>query len=191
MFRKLLALLILVTFVLTACGAPAAPVQSAAQASGNPAGQGLFTLNCGECHGKDGSGTDEAPAVFGHTADEITKQVRTPEGDMKAIPSEKLADADLAQIVQYVTSLGGADAHPNIKPTDEERVHLMAVYEAIKDHDKMDRQTATDHLQQAIALATGDTANMYQDMLAAIKSGKAGNARHELKDMLGLMEGMQ
>jgi mono/diheme cytochrome c family protein len=195
MLRKLIPLITLLALILAACGSPSAstpatpkglnPVASAAQ------GQQLFQLNCGECHGKDSTGTDEAPAVLGHTADEITKQVRTPEGDMKAIAPAKLSDADLAQIVQYVTGLGGADAHPDIKPTDEERVHLMAAYESIKDHDKLDRQTATNHLQQAGALASGDAADMYNAMITWIKSGKAGNARHELKDMLGLMEGMQ
>jgi hypothetical protein len=151
----------------------------------------LFELNCGECHGKDGTGTDEAPAVLGHTADEMAKQIRTPEGDMKAILPDKLSDADMAKIVQYASSLGGADAHPEIKPTDEERVHLMAAYEAIKDHEKMDRPAGINHLQQAIALATGEAADLYQDMLASIKAEKAGNARHELKDLLGLMEGMK
>ena len=189
MFRKLLALLILIALVLTACGTPAAPVQSAAQTSSNTASQDLFALNCGECHGKDGSGTDEAPAVFGHTAEQITQQVRTPAGDMKAIPPDKLSDADLALIVQYVTGLSGKAAHSeSVKPGNEERVHLMAAYEAIKDHEKMDRQAAIDHLEQAVALASGEASNMYEDMVASIKAEKAGNARHELKDLLGLEE---
>ncbi len=189
MFRKLLALFILVTLVLTACGAPAAPVQSAAQTSGNTSGQDLFALNCGECHGKDGSGTDEAPAVFGHTVAQITQQVRTPEGDMKAIPPDKLTDADLALIVQYVTGLSSKEAHSeSVKPSDEERVHLMAAYEAIQDHEKMDRQAAIDHLEQAVALASGEASNRYEDMVASIQAEKAGNARHELKELLGMEE---
>ncbi len=189
MSRKLFALLMLVALGLTACGAPAAPVQSAARTTGNTAGQDLFVLKCGECHGKDGSGTDEAPAVVGHSAEQITQQVRNPEGYMKAIPPNKLSDADLALIVQYVTGLSSKAAHSeSVKPSDEERVHLMAAFEAIQDQEKMDRQAAIDHLEQAVALASGEASNMYEDMVASIKAEKAGNARHELKELLGMEE---
>ena len=186
MFRKLLPVLVIATLVLTACSG-GSPAQSSA-ASAPAKGQEVFKTNCGECHGDDGSGTDEAPALSGHTAEEVTKQVRTPEGDMKAIAPDKLSDADLALIAQYVVSLSGKDAHPDIKPSDEEKTHLMAAYEAIKDKDQMDRQTAINHLDQAAALASGDASDLYQQMITAIKGGKAGNARHELKDLLGLME---
>lgn len=194
MLRKLLPLLVITALALTACGggAPAAP-QAGAQSQGGAAsssqGQQLFALNCGECHSEDGTGTDEAPAVIGHTTDQVLKQVRTPEGDMDAIPADKLSDADLALIAAYVTSLGGKEAHSEeVKPTEEESVHLMAAYEAIKDHENMDRETAINHLDQAVALASGDAANLYEGMIAAIKGGKAGNARHELKELLGMVE---
>ncbi len=186
MFRKLIPLLTLAALVLAACGT--SPAQSGAVAAAPAKGQEVFKTNCGECHGNDGGGTDEAPALAGHTADEVTKQVRTPEGDMKAIPPDKLSDTDLALIAQYIVGLGGKDAHPDIKPSEEEKTHLMAAYEAIKDKDKMDRQTAINHLDQAVALASGDASMVYTDMLNAIKAGKAGNARHELKELLGLME---
>ena len=193
MFRKLLPLLIIIALALTACGggAPAAS-QAGAQRQGGAAssaqGQQLFALNCGECHSEDGTGTDEAPAVLGHTTDQILQQVRTPEGDMDAIPADKLSDADLALIAQFVASLGGEEAHPAIEPTEEERVHLEAAFDAIKDYENMDRQAATTHLEQAVALATGDAAELYEDMLASVKAEKAGNARHELKELLGLTE---
>ena len=188
MFRKLLPVLVVATLILTGCSG-GSPAQSNAAVAAVPAkGQEVFKTNCGECHGDDGSGTDEAPALAGHTADAVTKQVRTPEGDMKAVPPDKLSDADLTLIAQYVVSLGGKDAHPDIKPSDEEKTHLMAAYEAIKDKDQMDRQTAINHLNQAMALASGDASMVYTDMVSAIKANKAGNARHELKDLLGLME---
>jgi len=192
MLRKLLPLLVITALALTACGggAPAVP-QAGAQGQGGAApaqGQQLFALNCGECHSEDGSGTDEAPAVLGHTADQILQQVRTPEGDMEAIPADKLSDADLALIAQFVASLGGEEAHPAIEPTGEERVHLEAAFEAIEDYENMDRETAITHLDQAVALATGDAAELYEDMLASVKAEKAGNARHELKELLGLTE---
>ncbi len=185
MFRKLLTALIIATLVLTACGG-GSPAQSGAATPAK--GQEVFKTNCGECHGDDGSGTDEAPALAGHIVDEVTKQVRDPEGDMEAISPDKLSDADLALIAQYVASLGGQDAHPDVTPNEEEKTHLMAAYEAIKDHENMDRQTAINHLEQAAALASGDATELYNEMVTAIKGGKAGNARHELKELLGLME---
>src|SRR3990170_4211404 len=120
MFRKLLPLLIIIALALTACGggAPAASqagAQGQSGAASSAQGQQLFALNCGECHSEDGTGTDEAPAVLGHTADQILQQVRTPEGDMDAIPADKLSDADLALIAQFVASLGGEEAHPAIE----------------------------------------------------------------------------
>ena len=108
---------------------------------------------------------------------------------MEAIPADKLSDADLALIAQFVTGLGGKEAHSEeVKPTDEESVHLKAAYEAINDHEAMDRETAINHLDQAVALASGEAADLYEEMITAIKASKAGNARHELKELLGLME---
>ena len=190
MLRKLLFPgIVVIALALAACGTPSAP--PAAQGSSGAAtstGQELFALNCGECHSDDGSGTDEAPAVFGHTVEEVKEQVRNPTGEMDVIPPDKLSDADLALIVEYVASLGGAEAHPDIQPSAEEQTHLMAAYEAIKDHENMDRQAALDHLDQAAALANGEGAELYEDMLASIKAEKAGNARHELEELLGLAE---
>jgi len=61
-------------------------------------------------------------------------------------------------------------------------------YEAIEDHENMDRETAITHLEQAVALASGEAAELFDKMLESIKAGKAGNARHELKALLGLAE---
>lgn len=190
MLRKLLPLLVITALTLTACGGgtPAAP-PSGAQGQGGAApvqGQRLFALNCGECHSDDGSGTDEAPTVLGHTADQVIEQVRNPEGDMAAIPADTLSDADLVLIAEYVASLGGEEALPQIEPSDEERIHLEAAFEAIEDYENMDREAAITHLDQAIALAAGDAAELYEDLLASVKAEKAGNARHELKELLGL-----
>ena len=187
MLHKLLPLLTLATLILAACGG--SPAQPGSAASASTPGQALFATNCGECHSDDGSGTDEAPAVKGHTVEQVLEQVRAPEGDMDAIPTGKLSDADLSLIAQYVTSLGGGEAHPDIMPTDEERAHLEAAYQAIEDHENMDRETAVTHLDQAVALASGESADLYQELIDSIQAKKAGVARHELKELLGMEEG--
>ncbi|MBI3360523.1 MAG: cytochrome c [Chloroflexi bacterium] len=187
MFRKLLPVIAIAALGLAACSSP--PAQSSAGSAGGPdvsQGKALFATNCGECHSDDGTGTDEAPNVAGHTAEQVKAQVRQPEGDMKAIGADKLSDADLEKIAAFVVSLPGAEAHPDIKPTDEEMIHLKAAFQAIEDHENMDRDAAITHLDQAAALASGDTAKLYEEMLEAVKAKKAGNARHELKELLGM-----
>ncbi len=163
MMRRLVPAFIIAGLLLTACGT-ASPTQPGAQAPGGAAsaqGQALFALNCGECHGDDGSGSDEAPAVAGHTLEQVIQQVREPEGDMEAIPADKLSEVDLQVIAAYVASLPGEDAHPAIQPSEEERAHLEAALEAIHDFEAMDRSAAITHLEQAVALASGDSAQLY------------------------------
>ena len=189
MSQKLLAVSLAAALLLAACGTstqPAAPPPVAA----NVQGQELFALNCGECHSDDGAGTDEAPAVRGHTVEDVLKQVREPEGDMEAILPDKLSDADLQLIAEYVSTLPGEEAHPDTlrEPTDEEAVHLKAAFESIEDYENMNREAAITHLDQAVALASGDAAELYEELIKAIEAKKAGNARHELKELLGLEE---
>lgn len=186
MVRKIIPVFITLTFALTGCVSAANDNQ---QVPASPA-QALFEENCGECHGDDGSGSDEAPTVAGHAAEKVREQVRMPEGDMKAVPPEKLSDADLELIAQFVAGLGGGEATraEELTPSQEERDHLMAAYEAIKDVTNMDRDAAIEHLQQAAALATSDAGEVYEEFIQAIKTKKAGTARHELRELLGLME---
>lgn len=190
MQRPLLFLFALSTVALAACGSPAASGQTATPASIEQ-GKELYTVNCGACHGADGRGSDQAPTVFGHTAEQVREQVRDPMGEMIAFPADRLSDEDLALIVDYITSVEAEAAHPDIEPTDQEREHLMIAYEAIQDYKNMDRQTAIDHLNQAIALASGESAEVYQELLDEIEAGRAGNARHELAELLGIEEEMR
>lgn len=185
MAHKIIPLFVILTLVLAACGSTGEPKSEL------PANQGqeLFALNCGECHGNDGTGTDEAPTILGHTLEQVKEQVRMPEGDMEAISSEKLSDADLESIAQFVASMHpGEEAHEEMMLSDEERIHLMASYEAIEDHENMDREAGIEHLEQAAALATGETAEFYEEMIELLEAKKAGTVRHELKELLGMME---
>lgn len=185
MLHKAIPLLVAFSLVLAACGSAG---QSGATTS-DAQGQELFVSNCGECHGNDATGSDKAPTIIGHTIEKVKEQVRTPEGDMDAISPDKLSDSDLELIAQFVASLGaGEEAHEEITFSDEERTHLMAAYEAIKDKDNIDRETAVQHLEQADALATDEAAKLYEELIEAIEAKKAGTARHELKELLGLMD---
>ena len=72
-------------------------------------------------------------------------------------------------------------------PSDEEMLHLMAAYEAIADSQNMDGELAINHLQQAMALASGAAAEKYAELIEDIESGKSGTARYELEELLGMM----
>jgi hypothetical protein len=64
----------------------------------------------------------------------------------------------------------------------------MAALEAIEDAENIDRELAINHLQQAMALASGAAAEIYAELIEDIESGKAGTARHELEELLGMMD---
>lgn len=185
MAHKIIPLFATLALVLAACGSAGEPGDSGSATQE----QDLFVLNCGECHGNDGTGSDEAPGIPGHTVEQVREQVRTPEGDMEAISPEKLSDADLELIAQFVAGMGGGEeAHMGeISPSDEERIHLMAAYEAIEDFENMDREAGIEHLEQAAALASGEAAEFYEELVELVEAKKAGTARHELKELLGLM----
>lgn len=109
---------------------------------------------------------------------------------MEAIPTDKLSDTDLEVIAEFIAGLGqGEAAHEQeINLSAEERIHLLAAYEAIEDHENMDREAGIEHLEQAAALATGEAGEFYEELIEAIEAKRAGTARHELKELLGLMD---
>lgn len=87
-------------------------------------GQQLFvSKGCSACHGAQGEGTGIAPALGGHTGGQVKRQVRSPVGLMPAFAPDKISDAELEQIAQYVTTLAVDHQHdendaPHQEPGD-------------------------------------------------------------------------
>lgn len=191
MLSKLRSVLFLAALVLSAC-APSGAAQNASDSMTQ--GRGQYVALCASCHGVDAAGSDLAPSVIGRNADAIRAQVRNPVGEMPSFTPALLSDNDLELVIQYVLSQAevGDEEHEHeeeeIAPTEEERVHLMAAFEAIEDYGTMDREAAIAHLQQAFALSTGEKAEMYAELIEFLENNKAGNARHELEELLGMME---
>lgn len=187
MIRKLLPLFVLASFVLAACG-----TSEPSQAGSGPLAQGKtkFDVLCASCHGGDGTGSGSAPSILGHDAEEISLQVRNPEGNMPTFSPTLLSDNDLELLVQYAMSLSAerGEAHTDILPGEEEKAHLMAAYEAISDSQNVDSEAAINHLQQAIALATDEAASVYAEIVDYIEFGNAHDANHELEELLGLAQ---
>jgi mono/diheme cytochrome c family protein len=74
-------------------------------------GHSTYRAHCAQCHGKDGQGSDRAPALLTHRV-----QHRATEGDLhwllvngnkeRGMPSwSKLGDLQLWQVIRYVRSL--------------------------------------------------------------------------------------
>ncbi|HLC04139.1 MAG TPA: c-type cytochrome [Anaerolineales bacterium] len=189
MTRRTLIALTLGALALPACGGSSGTVAAPAGSQTDLArGQQLFSENCGECHGLDAAGSDEAPAAVGHSPEEVIEQARNPMGDMDPIPVGELSDADLALIAAYLQTLDGAEAHPEIEPGEAEQLHLVAALEAIEDPENLNREEAVSHLEQAVALASGEAAGLYAELLEAVENRRAGVARHELEEILGMAE---
>jgi len=187
MLPKMFIVSALAALVLSACGSSGVS-QNTSDALGQ--GQTQFTSLCASCHSVNGTGSDLAPSIIGLPGDAIKAQIRNPNGAMPAFSAEVLSDANLDLLVQFVLSLGGSDetADEEITPSEQEKVHLMAAYEAIADYQNMDRETAINRLQQAIALASGTAAAKYTELIEAIQDGKAGTARYELEELLGITD---
>jgi len=186
MSSKLPIVWALAALVLSGCGA-----SGSAQVSADALAQGetQFVTFCAACHGVDGTGSDIAPSVIGHPADAILAQVRNPIGEMPAFTSGTISDTNLTPRRVCVLSLDSSEGEQDaaFTPSDEEMLHLMAAYEAIADSQNMDGELAINHLQQAMALASGAAAEKYAELIEDIESGKSGTARHELEELLGMM----
>lgn len=185
MIPKPLTVFILAGFVLAGCsplGTPQAGSDSLAQ------GKAKFDAFCASCHGGDATGSSLAPSIYAYEAEQIKGQVRNAVGNMPTFSSTLLPDSDLELIVQYVLSLGAAreETQASLTPIEEERAHLMAALEAIRTYQDMDPVVAINHLQQAIALTSGNVSSVYLEMVESLESGKTDEVRQDLEILLGI-----
>lgn len=128
--------------VVTACGGASLP---AATVTGDlrpeEPGEYVFESLCASCHGDQGAGA-LAPALAGHTVDQVLRQVRAPVGEMPMFPAERLTEFGLADVASYVAGMPEADAehggHEHAeglsKQEASEIVHILLA-RAIRDED--------------------------------------------------------
>jgi mono/diheme cytochrome c family protein len=102
--------------VAPAAPAPATP-QTAAASPSTSAGRALFLANgCLACHGKDAQGTHFAPSLIGITKKyppaQLTDLLHHPKKAMRAggMPAVTVNDAQMKELVAYLSSLGTAPA---------------------------------------------------------------------------------
>lgn len=78
------------------------------------AGADLFDHKCSTCHGEGGTG-DGAPDLRNvhFTPERMRTQIRNGSGRMRPIPVARLADADMEQVLAWLTTIGAVDQpHP-------------------------------------------------------------------------------
>ena len=95
------------TLMLAAGLALAAPANAADAA----AGKALAEASCADCHGEDGAGDDEVPAITGFPVEKFTKAMkeykdgtRTKSKKMTK-EAQKLSDAQVADLAAYYATL--------------------------------------------------------------------------------------
>jgi len=82
------------------------------QAGGDPARGKELSVDCADCHGEDGKGDDETPALVGHDEAFLVEQLkafksgeRKDEEDTMLMYTEDLSEQDMADLAAYYASL--------------------------------------------------------------------------------------
>lgn len=85
-----------------------------AQAGGDAARGGKLSVDCSDCHGQDGKGDSETPAIAGMDEAEHVAALkayasgeRVDETDMMGDIASELSEQDMADLAAYYKSLGG------------------------------------------------------------------------------------
>ncbi len=88
-------------------------VSAAAQAGGDAANGEKLAANCVDCHGADGKGIDDAPAIAGLDETEHFEMLkgyksgeREDEAGVMQMFTEELSEQDMADLAAYYATLG-------------------------------------------------------------------------------------
>ena len=174
--------------LLAGCGGPsptATPTPTAALSLVEQGEQLYRAKGCSSCHGIGAGGSDFAPALPGHSADQVRRQVRSPLGSMPAFGPAQVSDQELDLLVAYVESLEAEGPHS--EPT------ALALDEAVAMHHWMaltalaaeNPAEAVHHVGHAIELlADGAHRDAMEAVLGSLESGALHDAEHEIEEML-------
>jgi len=173
--------------LIAACGdiyggaTPSAPSTSGAATSTAPPlvtpaatlaseGQRLFTANgCAACHGPNGEGSAIAPGLAGHTGRQVTRQARAPVGQMPVFPPSQISNTELAQIAEYIESLGGDHLHVSSDdPNQSLTQHHWMILFALEDESPGE---AVHHIDHITGLVAGQHLAQMNEAKEAIETG--------------------
>ena len=183
----LLAVMVLMALV-AACGArdPGAPPTPTETLSIPQQGEQLFQAKgCATCHGMSAEGSAIAPALPGHSADQVRRQVRSPIGTMPRFGPDRISDGELESLVAFIGGLVPPQAHeePTGLPSDDAVVmhHWMALTSLTAG----DVSEAIHHVRHIIDLVEDpEHAHRMEEVLAGLEAGQLHDAEHEIESML-------
>ncbi len=195
---KLFALGILLSSMLTAaaCGAAATPTviatleptpTSAPSLTLVPEvhGQQLFVdKGCAACHGQNAEGSDIAPALPGHTAEQVRRQVRNPIGTMPRFGPERISDEELEELVEFITELT-SDGHGEplgLAMQDVVAMHHWMALLALKADKVTEAKHHVDHIIDLVE--DKDHRHQMEEVLEALDGGHLHEAEHPIEEML-------
>ena len=144
--------------------------------------QAYLAGGCGSCHGENADGTDVAPALAGHTPEQIRQQVRSPLAQMPAYSTEQLSDEDLEAIVEYITGLEPMEEH--VEPVKLSEVVSIHHWMAISAIAAGDREDALHHVGHIIEAVTGEHRETMTRARELLREGDLHEAEHLIEEML-------
>lgn len=171
--------------VLAACSSGDAATAKTAPGD-TPTGARLFLTNgCSTCHGQDAIGSDVAPALPGHTEDQVVRQVRSPVGRMPAYSQSQISDAELDLIADYIVSLGGGGEHQEPVSLGDDEVIAMHHWMALDAIQADNLTEASHHLDHVIEMIHESAhVSVMEEIEQAVTSGELHDAEHLLEGHL-------
>ncbi|MFQ6026814.1 MAG: c-type cytochrome [Dehalococcoidia bacterium] len=153
-----------------------------------PAGGGrdlFLSKGCAACHGQDAEGSGIAPALPGHTDEQITRQVRSPIGNMPGFSDDQISDHELEEIIRFITGLESGNGHSEPVDLTMDDVIAMHHWMAILALKADAVAEAIHHVEHANALIENqDHLEQMQMVLEDLGAGRLHDAEHTLEDML-------
>lgn len=163
----------------------AATAEQEEQPTGAPAtGRDVYlAAGCAGCHGQNAEGTDIAPALAGHTVEQVHQQVRSPLAQMPAYSDEQLSDDDLEKIADYIAGLEPVEEHVEpVKLNDVVAIHHWMAISAIAADD---REDALHHVGHIIEAVKGEHREAMKEARTFLREGELHEAEHLIEEMLG------
>jgi cytochrome c553 len=157
-------------------------------------GKALFAeKGCIACHGPDALGTENGPALPGHTAEQVRRQVREPLSQMIRFTEEQVSDAELEKLVVYITSLAPPEAAAAMPEHEHDmstpaQAHLWMALTAFEADNSADTHH---HLQHAIEVADEAQVEAIQAMLDNLDGGDVHAIQHEMETVLAETQALE
>jgi len=183
---KLFAVLTAVAVLAAACGPDGDDSVSA------DAGLLAFqAAGCAACHGQTGEG-GIGPAMGGHVAEQVIRQVRAPIGAMPLFERDELSDEQLDLIVEFVVGLEPVPHAPGDEGDEGDEIPALDPREVLAGHHWMalsamavgDIAQAMHHISDIAAIVEGDHRVGMEEILALLDAGDLAAAEQRTTEMM-------